>query len=161
MLAPCWHLSGVLGHLGAFFERSRAYLEAVFDQHGTSDEGKRLDFRKTFKNSMSFLWFLKVPSIDVGSSWRLFWDHLGGILASCWYRRISQECCGADSGSRIKISGNLLGQNNQSFEIYPFDTSQVTNWGMAAEGEALTITSLTFASQLAESRIKTSGHLLG
>ena len=35
MLAPCWQLLGVLGHLGAFLERSRAYLEAVSVQHGT------------------------------------------------------------------------------------------------------------------------------
>ena len=34
MLAPCWQLLGVLGHLGAFLERSRAYLEAILVQHG-------------------------------------------------------------------------------------------------------------------------------
>ena len=68
-----------------------------------------------------------------------FWGHVGVILASCWYQRISPKCCGADFGSRIKISGNLLGQNDQNFEIYPFDWSQVASWGLAAEGEALTI----------------------
>ena len=67
------------------------------------------------------------------------WDHLGFMLASCWYQRISPKCCGADFGSRIKISGNLLGQSDQNFDIYPFDWSQVASWGLAAEGEALTI----------------------
>ena len=56
-----------------------------------------------------------------------YWGHVGVILASCWYQRISPKCCGADFGSRIKISGNLLGQNDQNFEIYPFDWSQVAS----------------------------------
>ena len=43
------------------------------------------------------------------------------------------------SGSRMKISGNLLGQNDQNFDIYPLDWSHVASWGLAAEGEALTI----------------------
>ena len=43
MLAPCWQLLGVLGHLGALLERSRAYLEAILAKHGTKDEEKRLD----------------------------------------------------------------------------------------------------------------------
>ena len=46
---------------------------------------------------------------------------------------------GARFGSRIKISGHLIGQNDKNFEIYPFDWSQVASWGLAAEGEALTI----------------------
>ena len=61
------------------------------------------------------------------------------MLASCWYQRISPTCCRADFDSRIKISGNLLGQNDQNFEIYTFDWSQVASWGLAAEGEALKI----------------------
>ena len=31
-----------------------------------------------------------------------------------------QTCCGADFGSRIKISGHPLGQSASFFEIYPF-----------------------------------------
>ena len=57
MLAPCWaHVGpmleavGHLGHLGAFLERSGAYLEAIFDEHRTEGERKRLDSRKTTKN---------------------------------------------------------------------------------------------------------------
>ena len=71
-----------------------------------------------------------------------YWGHVGVILASCWYQRISPKCCGADFGSRIKISGNLLGQNDQNFDIYPFDWSQVASWGLAAEGEALGVSAL-------------------
>ena len=87
----------------------------------------------------------------VGSSWDHFgvmltsyWDHIGVMLGSFWHHagtnEIHPKCCGADFGSRIKISGNLLGQNDQNFDIYPFDWSQVASWGLAAEGEALTIT---------------------
>ena len=70
-------------------------------------------------------------------------DRIGVMLGSFWYHAGTNEfhpkCCGADFGSRIKISGNLLGQSDQNFEIYPFDWSQVASWGLAAEGEALTI----------------------
>ena len=31
MMAPCWRPLDVLGHLGAFLERSGAYLEAILD----------------------------------------------------------------------------------------------------------------------------------
>ena len=34
-----------------------------------------------------FLWFLKAPSIDLGSSWGSFWGHLGGpgaVLEASW-----------------------------------------------------------------------------
>ena len=86
----------------------------------------------------------------MGSSWDRFgvllafsWDHIGVMLESFWhYAGINEfhpKCCGADFGSRIKISGNLLGQNDQNFDIYPFDWSQVASWGLGAEGEALTI----------------------
>ena len=71
------------------------------------------------------------------------WDHIGVMLGSFWHHaginEFHSKCCGADFGSRIKISGNLLGQNDQNFDIYPFDWSQVTSRGLAAEGEALTI----------------------
>ena len=71
------------------------------------------------------------------------WDHIGVMLGSFWHHAGTNEfhtkCCGADFGSRVKISGNLLGQNDQNFDIYPFDWSQVASWGLAAEGEALTI----------------------
>ena len=71
------------------------------------------------------------------------WDHIGVMLGTFWHHAGTNEfhpkCCGADFGSRIKISGNLLGQNDQNFDIYPFDWSQVASWGLAAEGEALTI----------------------
>ena len=71
------------------------------------------------------------------------WDHIGIMLGSFWHHagtnEIHPKCCGSDFGSRIKISGNLLGQNDQNFEIYPFDWSQVASWGLAAEDDALTI----------------------
>ena len=71
------------------------------------------------------------------------WDHFRIMLWSFWHHagtnEIHPKCCGADFGSRIKISGNFLGQNDQNFDIYPFDWSQVASWGLAAEGEALTI----------------------
>ena len=74
------------------------------------------------------------------------WDHIGVRLGSFWHhagtKKFHKKCCGADFGSRIKISGNLLGQNDQNFDIYPFDWSQVASWGLAAEGEALTITTI-------------------
>ena len=54
MLAPCWRPLGILGHLGAFLERSGAYLEAIFDQHRKEDEMQRLDSRKTIEKK----WFL-------------------------------------------------------------------------------------------------------
>ena len=57
MLAPCWRPLGILGHLGAFLERSGAYLEPIFDQHRTEDERQRLDSRKTFKNHLFLLVF--------------------------------------------------------------------------------------------------------
>ena len=78
--------------------------------------------------------------IIVGSFWGYVGlDHVAVIWASCLYQRFPPKCCGADFGSRIKISGNLLGQSDQNFDIYPFDWSQVASWGLAAEGEALTI----------------------
>ena len=77
------------------------------------------------------------------------WDHimvmLGSFLHHAGTNEIHPKCCGADFGSRIKISGSLLGQNDQNFEIYPFDWSQVASWGLAAEGEALTISYIQFA----------------
>ena len=75
-----------------------------------------------------------------------FWHSLGTILGSCWghfhhagTNEFHPKCCGADFGFSIKISGNLLGLIDQNFDIYPFDWSQVTSRGLAAEGEALTI----------------------
>ena len=83
--------------------------------------------------------------IILGSFWghvgiilRSYWGHVGLILASCWYPRISPKMLRTRFWL-IKISGNLLGQNDQNFDIYPFDWSQVASWGLAAEGEALTI----------------------
>ena len=71
------------------------------------------------------------------------WEHIGVMLGSFCHHAGTNEfhpkCCGADFDSRINISGNLLGQNDQNFDIYPFDWSQVASWGLAAEGEALTI----------------------
>ena len=61
MLAPCWRPLGILGHLGAFLERSGAHLEAISDQHRTEDERKRLDSRKIIKNQCVFVGFLKFP----------------------------------------------------------------------------------------------------
>ena len=69
-------------------ERSGAHLEAISDQHRTEDERKRLDSRKNIKKKKHvFEGFLKVPSIDLGSSWGYFWGHLGGlgaILEASW-----------------------------------------------------------------------------
>ena len=62
MLAPCWRPLDVLGHLGAFLERSGAHLEAIFDQHRTEGEKKRLDFRKTSKTCGLCLFF-EVPEV--------------------------------------------------------------------------------------------------
>ena len=67
------------------------------------------------------------------------WDHIGVMLGSFWHHAGTNEfhpkCCGADFGSRIKISGNLLGQNDQNLEIYAFDWSQVASWGLAAKDQ--------------------------
>ena len=57
MLAPCWRPLDVLGHLGAFLERSGAYLGTMFDQHRTEDERQRLDSRKIIKNHVFLLVF--------------------------------------------------------------------------------------------------------
>ena len=77
---------GILGHLGAFLERSGAYLEPIFDQHRTEDERQRLDSRKTFKIPC-FVGFLKFPRFQHEASWGCFWGHLGGlgaILEASW-----------------------------------------------------------------------------
>ena len=57
MLAPCWRPLGILGHLGAFLERSGAYLEAIFDEHRTEGERKRLDSQKNIKKHVFLLVF--------------------------------------------------------------------------------------------------------
>ena len=85
MLAPCWRPLDVLGHLGAFLERSGAHLEAIFDQHRTEDERQRLDLQKT----LVFVGFLKFPRFQHEASWGCFWGHLGGlgaILGASWGR---------------------------------------------------------------------------
>ena len=84
MLAPCWRPLGILGHLGAFLERSGTYLEAVSDQQRTEGEKKRLDFRKIEeKKTLGFCWFFEGPEqrswIILGSSWGS-WSDLGGLL---------------------------------------------------------------------------------
>ena len=83
-----------------------------------------------------------------------FWHHAGT-------NEIHPKCCGADFGSRIKISGNLLGQNDQNFDIYPFDWSQVASWGLAAEGEALTILKLGSGRELIYENAVSAGPLVG
>ena len=86
MLAPCWRPLDVLGHLGAFLERSGAHLEAIFDQHRTEGEKKRLDSLKIIKNHW-FVGFLKFPRFQHEASWGCFWGHLGGlgaILEASW-----------------------------------------------------------------------------
>ena len=84
--------------------------------------------------------------VILGSLWDHFevtlgshWDHIGVTLEPFWYQRFSPKCRGADLGSRIKISGHLLGQNDQHFEIYPFRLVLGNQKGLAAEGEALRI----------------------
>ena len=67
------------------------------------------------------------------------WDHFGVTLAPFWYHRFSPKCCGADFGSRIKISGHLLGQDTQNFELYPFRLVLGHQRGLAVEGEAFRI----------------------
>ena len=62
MLAPCWRPLGILGHLGAFLERSGAYLEAIFEEQRTEGERKGLDSRKIDKNTL-FLFFFEVPEV--------------------------------------------------------------------------------------------------
>ena len=87
MFAPCWRPLDVLGHLGAFLERSGAYLEAIFDEHRTEGEKKRLDSRKIIKNHLVFGGFLKFPRFQHEASWGCFWGHLGGlgaILEASW-----------------------------------------------------------------------------
>ena len=80
MLAPCWRPLGILGHLGAFLERSGAYLEAIFEEHRTEGERTRLDSRKINKNHKFFVGFLKFPRFQHEASWGCFWGHLGGHL---------------------------------------------------------------------------------
>ena len=87
MLAPCWRPLDVLEHLGAFLERSGAYLEPIFVQPRTEDERQRLHSRKTFKNHFFFVGFLKFPRFQDEASWGCFWGHLGGlgaILGASW-----------------------------------------------------------------------------
>ena len=59
-----------------------------------------------------------------------FWHHAGT-------HEFHPKCCGPDFGSRIKISGHLLVQNAQNFEIYPFRLVLGNQKGLAAEVEAL------------------------
>ena len=49
-LAPCWQLLGVLGHLGAFLERSRAYLEALLINMEYKTKGRGWIFEKPSKS---------------------------------------------------------------------------------------------------------------
>ena len=85
-------------------------------------------------------------AVSLGSVWDqfgislgLYWGKSGVILAPFWHQRSSPKCRGADLGSRIKISGHLLGQNTQNFELYPFRLVLGNQKGLAAEGEALRI----------------------
>ena len=67
--------------------------------------------------------------VILGSLWDHFevtlgshWGHFGVILAPFWYQRFSPKCCGADFGSRIKISGHLLGKEYTEFRALPVPT---------------------------------------
>ena len=76
-----------MGYLGAFLERSGAYLEAIFEEHRTEGERKSLDSRKIVKTTMVFVVFLKFPRFQHEASWGCFWGHLGGlgaILGASW-----------------------------------------------------------------------------
>ena len=64
---------------------------------------------------------------------------VGVCLASCWSKELHQNVAEHILGSRVKSSGNLRGQSEQNFEIYTVDWSQVSGWGLAAGGEALSI----------------------
>ena len=80
-------LGGAFGVILGVLERSRAYLEAIFDEHRTEGERKRLDARKTTRKHLFFGGFLKFPRFQHEASWGCFWGHLGGlgaILEASW-----------------------------------------------------------------------------
>ena len=48
---------------------------------------EEVGFSKNLQKQHVFKLFLKVTSIDFGSSWKLFWGHLGGpgaVLEASW-----------------------------------------------------------------------------
>jgi len=94
---------------------------------------------------LSWIWNLILTLESYPGSGVLSWiwtlilaleSHLGFRVISWLWNALDSY---PGSGSRMKISGNLLGQNDQNFDIYPLDWSHVASWGLAAEGEALTI----------------------
>ena len=69
--------------------------------------------------------------VTLGSLWNHFWphwDHFGVTLAPFWHQRFSPKCCGADLGSRIKISGHLLDK------IQRISRSTRSDWSWALKG---------------------------
>ena len=80
MLGPCWQLLGVLEHLGAFLERSRAYFEAILINMEHKTKGRNWIFEKPSKTTCFFLFF-ESHEYRFGISWGSFWGHLGALGA--------------------------------------------------------------------------------
>ena len=112
ILGSCWHHFEVM--LGSYWDQIGVMMGSSWEHVGVFILGSFWGHNGVILGSV---WG------HVGSSWDHFgvmltsyWDHIGVMLGSFWHHAGTNEmhpkCCGADFGSRIKISGNLLGQND-------------------------------------------------